>query len=521
MLRIWGIIWCICLGGLIGNFSAQNKKPAKIDIKHADNLKIDNLKKINKFIGNVHMTHENMLMWCDSLYQYPDSNYIEAFGHVRARQNDSIHLAGDYMHYDGNTKMVKIRNNVSLRDPKITLTTNFLDYDGLFEIGYYFNGGQIKDSVTVLTSKLGNYFTKTKLAYFKDSVRVDAPDYIIHSDTLKYQTETKVVSILGPTNIYGKGEEGTTLYSEDGWYNTLTGHAELYKNNHITYLTYGGTAKTMVIDSITQEALLIDDVVLTDTVNDVIVKGNYGMVNQKSNNAFVTDRALLILAGKQDSLFLHGDTLFLNKDTLGNNILKAYYKVRFYSKDLQGVGDSVVYLTVDSMISIYKRPVIWASGNQMTGEIISILTGKGTVKEFYLKNQAMMIARREETEMFDQLKGRNMTGYFKDNELYRVFVDGNGESIYYPDDKGAIIGMNRATSSNIRIEIKNRKVTDIIFINKPEGELNPLFLVDPEEARLKGFQWLKYLQPKDKHDIFNNPLPETKEPVKQEEKEDY
>lgn len=212
MLRIWGIIWCICLGGLIGNISAQNKKPAKIDIKHADNLKIDNLKKINKFIGNVHMTHENMLMWCDSLYQYPDSNYIEAFGHVRARQNDSIHLAGDYMHYDGNTKMVKIRNNVSLRDPKITLTTNFLDYDGLFEIGYYFNGGQIKDSVTVLTSKLGNYFTKTKLAYFKDSVRVDAPDYIIHSDTLKYQTETKVVSILGPTNIYGKGEEGTTLY---------------------------------------------------------------------------------------------------------------------------------------------------------------------------------------------------------------------------------------------------------------------------------------------------------------------
>ena len=126
-----------------------------------------------------------------------------------------------------------------------------------------------------------------------------------------------------------------------------------------------------------------------------------------------------------------------------------------------------------------------------------------------------MVGRRWDTEMFDQIKGRNMTGYFKDNELYMVYVDGSGETIYYPDDQGAIIGVNRATSSNIRIMIEKRRVTDIIFINKPDGDLTPLFLVDPREERLKDFRWLKYLQPLDKYDIFNTP-----QPPKQEEEED-
>ena len=113
--------------------------------------------------------------------------------------------------------------------------------------------------------------------------------------------------------------------------------------------------------------------------------------------------------------------------------------------------------------------------------------------------------------MYDQIKGRNMNGYFRDNELYMVYVNGNGETIYFPDDKGNIIGVNTANSSNIRIMIDKRKVTDIVFINKPDGELNPLFLADPEEARLK------YMQPLNKFDIFK----ETKEPdpVEKEEEE--
>ena len=517
---LWVGILCIVWGLLpLQTIVAQGNKKAKVKIVNADSLLVGTLGKPSRFIGNVHMTHENTLMWCDSLYQYelPDSNYLEAFGHVRVIKNDSIRMSGDYMYYDANKKLIQVRRNVTLEDPQMVLTTDFLDYDGLFDIGYYFNWGQLKDSQNTLDSKKGNYFTQTKIALFKDSVKVNSPEYLIFSDTLKYNTETKLVSILGPTNIYGKGEDNNTLYSEDGWYDSNLGHAELYKNNRVTHLSYEGVADTMVIDSITGMAYLYWNVTLVDTVNNVIVKGEYAQMDREQNKAFVTDSALLIMVGKQDSLFVHGDTLFMDQDSAKNQILRAYYKVKFFSQDLQGLCDSMVYLSVDSTITLYNEPVAWASGNQMTAEKISLLTGNGTIKEFYLNTKAFMVSRREETEMYDQIKGRNMTGYFRDNELYMVYVNGNGETIYFPDDKGNIIGVNTANSSNIRIMIDKRKVTDIVFINKPDGELNPLFLADPEEARLKDFRWLKYMQPLNKFDIFKET--QEPEPVEKEEEE--
>ena len=269
---LWVGILCIVWGLLpLQTVVAQGNKKAKVKIVNADSLLVGTLGKPSRFIGNVHMTHENTLMWCDSLYQYelPDSNYLEAFGHVRVIKNDSIRMSGDYMYYDANKKLIQVRRNVTLEDPQMVLTTDFLDYDGLFDIGYYFNWGQLKDSQNTLDSKKGNYFTQTKIALFKDSVKVNSPEYLIFSDTLKYNTETKLVSILGPTNIYGKGEDNNTLYSEDGWYDSNLGHAELYKNNRVTHLSYEGVADTMVIDSITGMAYLYWNVTLVDTVNNV------------------------------------------------------------------------------------------------------------------------------------------------------------------------------------------------------------------------------------------------------------
>ena len=518
--HIIGLVGLLCLTCFAIRTEGQQRKTSKVDILHSDNFEMDTRRNVTKFIGSVRLRHENMLMWCDSLYQYQDSNHMEAFGHVRAVQNDTVEMRGDYMFYDGNTRFIQLRRNVTLKDPTMTLTTNHLDYDGLFEIGYYFNWGNLRDSLNDLDSKRGTYFTKTKLAFFKDSVKVVSPDYIIYSDTLKYNSETKFVSILGPTNIYGRSGVNNTLYSEDGWYDTNNGHAELYKNNVITHETYRGVADTMVMDSVRKEARLYRNITLVDSVNNTIVKGHYGWMNQLTNEAFVTDSALLVMVGQGDSLFLHSDTLFMLQDSAKNNILLAYHRVRFYSRDIQGACDSMVYNTPDSLISLYLDPVAWASGYQITAERMSLLTGRNSVKEFYLDTKAMMIGQRDTVRrdsgwMFDQIKGRNMTGYFADNELYQVYVDGSGETIYYPDDQGVIIGANKATGSNIRIKRKERKVTDITLINKPEGNMTPLFMVFPSDVKLKDFRWLKYRQPKNKDDIFNYPEPPAEaEPVR-------
>lgn len=495
--RLCQLILLFCLAGICLPATAQKK--ATVEILHADYFKPELSIKRNKLLGNVELKHADMLMYCDSLYQYTDSNYIEAFGRVHAIQNDTLNLWGNFMTYDGNTQLAKVRGDVVMKDQKITLTTEFLDYDALNKIGYYFNGGTIKDSVNTLISELGYYYTQNNETFFKDSVKVYTPDYTMYSDTLKYNTVSKIVTILGPTNIYGTNR---TLYSEDGWYNSITSHAELYKNNRMTYNEYIGRADTIWIDSITNTAIMRNNAHLFDTVNNVIIEGNYGEVLKNNDYAFMTEQALMILVGKQDSLFVHGDTLSVNKDSLGNNVMKAYHHTKFYNTDIQGIADSMVFPVTDSTVYLYGAPpIVWASGNQMTATDINMLLSNNTVKEFHLNNKAMIINQVDSVK-FNQIKGRNMTGHMKDNELYMVYVDGNGETLYYPEDKGNIIGMNKAISSFIKIYIQNRKVKDIIFIQKPEGQLNPLFMVAPEERRLKDFQWWIEKKPLKKEDIF-------------------
>ena len=135
---------------------AMAQEKAIINIKHSDEGRLGK-NGVYRLIGNVKLVHKNMLMTCDSLYQYPDSNYIEAFGRVHAVQNDTLHLWGDFMAYNGNTEQAKVRNNVIMKDPQITLTTHFLDYDVANRVGYYFNKGTIKDQVNTLISNLGYY----------------------------------------------------------------------------------------------------------------------------------------------------------------------------------------------------------------------------------------------------------------------------------------------------------------------------------------------------------------------------
>lgn len=502
-----------------GNLLAQNSnattkgsgQKAKIKILHAKVAYPGRDTLPTRLVGQVKLQHNDMIMTCDSLYQYDHINFIKAFGHVHMVQNDTLNMWGDYVTYDGNSQMAKVRDNVKLDDNTITLTTNFLDYDAGNKIGHYFNKGKIFDEVNTLESLNGYYYMPVKQMFFKDDVVVTSPEYKMVSDTMKYHTENKIISILGPTTIYG---ENKTLYSEDGWYNSLTAHSELYKNNAISFNTYSGKADTIVADSATNMIIMHSNIHLLDSVNNMIVEGNYGELQKNTDYAFVTKRALLTMAGQVDSLFLHADTLTLNKvvvDSTECNVVNAYFNVRMFNRDLQAICDSMSFSTKDSLVYLYNDPVVWASGNQLTAEVIDLKLRNGMADQFHMENEALIVNPMDpkiikliDTTMYNQIKGRKVIGYLRDNELYQVFVDGSGETIYYPDDQGYPFALTKVQSSQIRIELTDRVIQTITFLKKPEGTMNPLFMITEDMKYLGGFKWRDAERPTSKQDLFDN-----------------
>lgn len=483
------------------NVSAQEVR--KIQIISAGYIDYDEEKlgkEIKRLGGGVVIGHEGAVMYCDSAYLNTDRNDVIAYNNVHIVQGDTLHLYGDIIRYDGNTKIAKVRNHVKMINDESVLTTDSMNYDRKTNVGYYFSKGKITDRDNILTSEKGYYYAKLKDFFAIDTVVLINPEYKMYSDTLKYNIASEVASFYGPTDIIG---DSTTIYCENGWYNTKTDISQYNKHAVLTHKNQILKGDSLYYDNKNGFGKAFINVIITDTVEKITLKGNYANYFREPEKAMMTDSAVLIQAIDTDTLYLHSDTIFYYGDTTAkNHLIKAYYKVKIFKSDIQSKCDSLVYIFKDSLFQFYYNPVIWSDKNQITADYIEIHT-KNQKLDFILLEEAAFIVSQEDTIRFNQVKGKNMVGYFNDSGLYRVDVNGNAQATYFPKDKDDLIGVNTSESSNMIIYLDDKDVKKILFLNKPNSILHPLNELSPEELLLKNFKWLENIRPLDKFDIFN------------------
>ena len=136
-----------------------------------------------------------------------------------------------------------------------------------------------------------------------------------------------------------------------------------------------------------------------------------------------------------------------------------------------------------------------------TADSMAIFSKNQQTDRLELYNSAFVTIQID-TLRYNQIKGNNLTAWFKDDEIYKIIIKGNGESIYYLLDGEELAGLNRSKSTDIEIYIDQGKVTDVIEILNPEGFIDPPEPLGRKEPRLTGFKWLDALRPKEKEDIF-------------------
>jgi hypothetical protein len=309
------LITIICFLTFTGNSQAQGRK--KVEILHCDLLAGNEriIANAQRLLGNVNITVDGALMWCDSLYSYTN-NMVDAFGNVHIVRGDTLNMYADFIHYNGNTKLAKARRNVRLIDKQVTLTTDSLDYNMFNDLASYNYSGTVKDSTNVLTSIIGQYYVNEKKAYFKTKVDGVTKDYKIKSDTLIYFTNSKKVFIEGPTHIFN---EKDTLYSEYGWYDSMKSLAKLTRKPRIWNAVQNVKADSIFYDKEMGEGLAMGHARIQDVENSIIVFGNRVQYNDLSKIASATDSAMLIQYSETDSLYLHAEFLKTMPDTTHSN----------------------------------------------------------------------------------------------------------------------------------------------------------------------------------------------------------
>ncbi len=470
---------------------------------------------VAKIVGNARFMQDSVFMRSDFALLDSKLQFLKAVGNVRINQGDSLFLYGDSLDYVGETRIAIVRGNVRLIENDLTLTAPSIRYDLTNNTAYYTEGGQVvsKKNKNTLTSNLGYYFSDYKTLSFKGDVKLINPEYVMTSDTLDYNELTEIAYFSGNTFIKG---DGNLIFCRNGFYDTRNDISEFNEDAYL--ISDGHTIKgdKLYYDRNIGLGRAIGNISLKDSVNQIIVTGDYGTRNETNNQSFVTGHTLVSKwFEEEDTLFLSADTIKVVKiDSTKNNQLFCFHDVRIFKTDLQGVCDSMVYVQSDSLIQLFHSPFIWSENSQMNGDTILILLSAKRIKELRLRDNSFIIDAVSvidtsandtiPTGQYNQIKGKNVKAIFSEDTIRTVFVTGNGQSLYFTQEEGEPAqGLNKIDCSEMKIKFEKGTIKQIAFLNKPDGILLPIQDVTLKDQQLKGFLWKIEERPSSKTSLIH------------------
>lgn len=480
----------------------------RVFLEFAEQLSMKEGQQYQLLIGNVQFRKGDMFMYCDSAHFYDQNNSLNAFGNVKMEQGDTLFVYADELDYDGQAELAVLYadpgKKVKLINKDVMLETDVFNYDLGIDLGYYEVGGVLTDKQNRLSSLQGEYSPSSKDANFYLDVHLNSTSendtLDMYTDTLSYNTYTHIAQLVSYTDIYSK--DGV-IHAWSGTYNTNTNISDLYERSVI--VTKDGN--TLVGDTIHYDrnagiGEAFGNMILTDSVNQTSVQGNYGFYNQLTDSAYVVGRACAKEYSQQDTLYLHGLSIrtYMAPDT--TRVMIAHPRVRFYRSDMQGLCDSMSFTQRDTIMRLYHHPIVWSGKRQIFGNEIDVHLNDSTVDWAKLPDFGFAAEHIDE-EFYNQMTGKEMIAYFDNGHLTHLDVSGNVQAIYLPMENDSTYNkLGNIAGSFLAADFDGNNIKRLSVWPEPTGNLTPIYLAKRNTYYLQQFKWYEALRPKSPEDIF-------------------
>ena len=595
----------------------------KIYLEHANTLSFD--KKVSAdyqvLRGDVCFRQDSAYMYCDSAYFYEKTNSMDAFGHVRMEQGDSLYLFGDTLYYDGNSGLARLRNNVRLIHNDVILYTDHLNYDRFLNEAHFLHEGVIVNPDNHLRSVVGWYYPNSKTALFLDDVQlrhydyadgvpegnidmqadyytedelaalsevvssdsthsivpmegahaalrvhefdslssphsladttmlaiasdsllvsdtliasvstsphdranlipldtlldriepphaslapddaIIAPQTTLYSDTIRYDMNSGRADLFGPSRIVS---DSSLVLTSRGYYNTREQVAALSERPQIFNPGRFATGDSAYYNNAVGYGEFFGQIEVCDTLQNMKLSGEYAYYNDPEESILVTENALAMEFSSKDTLYLHADTLRgFTVDSV--RYISAYYNVRYYRTDIQGVCDSLIYNAQDSLATFIGNPVMWNGQYQITGDSIFVYMADAGINRALVHDNAFLVQQKDSLH-YDQISGKELICYFDSSRIQRMDMSGNVRIVYFPEESDrTLIGLNQVIGNYLSVWFKEQKMDHLCVWPDPVGSLTPMAMLTPELLYLDHFRWMYYLRPLESKDVFRD-----------------
>lgn len=177
------------------------------------------------------------------------------------------------------------------------------------------------------------------------------------------------------------------------------------------------------------------------------------------------------------------------------HVALAYHRARFFKKDMQGIADSMVFVERDSMLYMFRKPIIWSGERQVTGNRIDVHFNDSTADWAYLPESGLMAEYIDE-DFYNQITGKEIRAFFEDQTLKRMSVSGSVETIFLPQENDSTFNrIINAESSYLELSLKDNKMEWLKMWPEVSGSVTPIFMVKKNQKYLQRFKWWGFLRP--------------------------
>lgn len=448
----------------------------------------DAKKRVYKFINNVEIKNDSLVVKSDSVAYYGKTEIIEFLGYSTAwRGKDFMRFNKGY--YDRNNETYFFRDRVYINTPDQEIWADSVYYrKGVYNAELY-RGVQILDTAqsAIFFGDYARYLGKPNRALLTLNPSVAlysiekgvADTLFVSADTIKYDSK---LYLLTDSVERAKAIERVKLAKQDGF--------------------------ASLLETLNKQSA-------TAAKNDKHKGGNSPMSLMKpsarngANNAQAPPKADPILA-KIDTVATITDSLEVKKDTLVAinpfadttyiKYINAFHNVKLHRSNLQGVCDSLIFTSLDSIARLYKDPLLWHGKNQFSGDSIQLLIQNKELTKIELITSAFTITQEDSTH-FNQIKAANIAGYFKDNELNRFDALGGVSVIFFFAEDSVLTTMNQKECRALKATIKDNTIERVKYLQEIKSDAFPIIKLETNKQKLKGFNWNDSLRPKNRFEV--------------------
>ena len=425
------------------------------------------------FTKNVHLLTENQEAWADTLVYYRVPNNVEMFGNVELLDTTrNVAAVAGYMQYIDSLSFIKMS-----RDPAVIAISE---------------QGEKRDTAYIGADTL----------ILRSIPKCDVPSFEIESS----EARLKEINVDPITEYRRKAAEAAKAAAEEA-------RKKLGEEDP----NVAGKAKKgrQGLPAPWDDVLDYEPPLWSFSAIDTTQSKIHSAVpdTTKAHNPVTEPVEVTVpqdsLAAPTDSLAMPSDSLaaadslaMVPKDSTKISFIYGIRNVKVFRNDMQVTCDSLAYNDLDSLIRLYKTPIVWNQvKHQYTADSITVIVKNQSIEKASLMSNAFIIVQ-EDSLSYDQIRGTEMMAYFDSTGTLRRFDSMGGASgVFFIEENGSLATVNKFEAKMLTAALKDGNIQDLNYFDAVKSDAYPVVQMKKDERILKGFDWQPDKRPKSPDDI--------------------